>query len=60
MNDKLHLFKELSKFVKENKNEHPELKKQFELYINEKKKYDATKNAIDKNQKTKTYGVKYK
>ena len=60
MREKDHLFEELSEFIKESRKEHPDLKKQFELYLNDKEKYEAAKSSIIKEQKSKTYGVKYK
>ena len=60
MREKDYLFEELSEFIKGSKKEHPDLKKQFELYLDDKKKYDDAKGAVIKEQKSKTYGVKYK
>ncbi len=62
MKKKINLSEELSAFMKEIKREHPNLKEQFDLYLSNKKEYDATKsNVATKEQKTKTsYGVKYR
>ncbi len=60
MKEKLHDFKELINFIKESKKEYPDLKRQFELYINDKKKYEETRDFLSKDQKRNNYGVKYK